>query len=151
MPDQPLLSLADFPVTGYDKIRYGDTDRQGHVNNANFATFLETGRVDIIYNPEYRILAEGASFVIASLHLDFIREMTWPGRVDIGTGVLRIGNSSMRLAQGLFQKDQLVAYAESVIVQVDDQTGKGKPLSPAARSILAGWQMTIPGREDGKP
>jgi acyl-CoA thioester hydrolase len=151
MPDQTLLSLTDFPVTGYDKIRYGDTDRQGHVNNANFATFLETGRVGIIYNPEYRILAEGTSFVIASLHLDFIREMTWPGRVDIGTGVLRIGNSSMRLAQGLFQKDQLVAYAESVIVQVDDQTGKGKPLSPAARSILAGWQMTIPGREDEKP
>lgn len=150
MPDKTLLSLADFPCTGYDKIRYADTDRQGHVNNANFATFLETGRVDIIYNPKYRILADGASFVIASLHLDFIREMTWPGRVDIGTGVLHIGKSSMRLAQGLFQKDQLVAYAESVIVQVDDQTGKGKPLSPPARSILAGWQMTIPGREDGK-
>lgn len=133
------LRLEDFPVTGYDKIRFGDTDRQGHVNNANFATFLETGRVDIIYNPEHRILADGSSFVIASLHLDFIREMTWPGRVDIGTGVLRIGNSSMRLVQSLFQDEQHIAYAESVIVQVNDRTKKSHPLTTDAKSILQQW------------
>jgi acyl-CoA thioester hydrolase len=37
-------SLRDFAVYSVDKLRYGDTDRQGHVNNAVFATFLETGR-----------------------------------------------------------------------------------------------------------
>lgn len=37
------LSLEDFPLRTYDKIRYADTDQQGHVNNAVFATFLETG------------------------------------------------------------------------------------------------------------
>lgn len=144
MPERTHLTLADFPLTGYDKIRYGDTDRQGHVNNANFATFLETGRVDVIYNPDYRILAKGASFVIASLQLDFIREMMWPGRVDIGTGVLHIGNSSIRLAQGLFQDTQPLAYAESVIVQVNDRAGKSQPLSPDARSILQKWLMESP-------
>ncbi|HDG9121136.1 TPA: acyl-CoA thioesterase, partial [Pseudomonas aeruginosa] len=44
--------LKDFPIHSSDKIRYADTDRQGHVNNAVFATFLETGRVEIIYDPE---------------------------------------------------------------------------------------------------
>lgn len=37
--------LKDFPSVTFDKIRYGDTDRQGHVNNAVFSAFLETGRV----------------------------------------------------------------------------------------------------------
>ncbi len=42
------LSLADFPFQTYDKVRYADTDRQGHVNNAAFATFLETTTVSVI-------------------------------------------------------------------------------------------------------
>jgi acyl-CoA thioester hydrolase len=35
------LELKDFPLTSIDKIRYSDTDRQGHVNNAVFASYLE--------------------------------------------------------------------------------------------------------------
>lgn len=30
-------ALADFPFQTFDKVRYADTDRQGHVNNAAFA------------------------------------------------------------------------------------------------------------------
>jgi acyl-CoA thioester hydrolase len=33
-------ALEDFPFQTFDKVRYADTDRQGHVNNAAFATFL---------------------------------------------------------------------------------------------------------------
>ena len=61
------LPLSDFPLKTYDKIRYADTDRQGHVNNAVFSTFLETGRVEFLYHPELPIHSEEASFVIASL------------------------------------------------------------------------------------
>lgn len=31
------MTLADFPLQTFDKVRYADTDRQGHVNNAGFA------------------------------------------------------------------------------------------------------------------
>jgi len=62
------LKLADFPLKTFDKVRYVDTDRQGHVNNALFASFLETGRVEVLYNSEYPILSDGSSFVIVSLH-----------------------------------------------------------------------------------
>ncbi|MET3446565.1 hypothetical protein [Ralstonia sp. 1138] len=27
-------SLSDYPLHSTDKLRYGDTDRQGHINNA---------------------------------------------------------------------------------------------------------------------
>ena len=96
------LKLNDFPLKTFDKVRYADTDRQGHVNNATFATFLETGRVEVLYNPEYPLLSKGSSFVIASLKLDFLREIRWPGQVDTGTGILKIGNSSIKMLQKLF-------------------------------------------------
>lgn len=135
------LKLSDFPLVTFDKIRYADTDRQGHVNNANFSSFLETGRVEVLYNPDYPILATGASFVIASLKLNFRREITWPGQVDIGTGLSKIGNSSMVIYQQLFQNGERVADAETVIVQVDDGTGRGKSLSEAAKAKLSAWLL----------
>lgn len=45
------LTLADFPFTSFDKLRYCDTDKQGHVNNAVFSTFLETGRAEFLLDP----------------------------------------------------------------------------------------------------
>lgn len=135
------LTLNDFPQQTYDKIRYADTDRQGHVNNAVFSTFLETGRTAFLFHPEHPILDKGASFVIASLHLDFIKEITWPGRVDIGTGVVRIGNSSLTLWQQLFQHNQCVASAKTVVVQVDDATGRSRPLTEEAKAQLGNWAL----------
>lgn len=135
------MKFKDFPLQAHDKIRYADTDRQGHVNNAVFSTFLETGRVEILYNPAHPIKVQDTSFVIASLKLDFLNELQWPGQVDIGTGILKIGNSSLLLSQALFQQGQCVAQAETVIVQVHNDKKGSAPLSEQAKGILAQWVM----------
>jgi acyl-CoA thioester hydrolase len=132
-------TIDTFPLKAFDKVRYADTDRQGHVNNAVFPTFLETGRVEFLYNPTLPILSEGASFVIASLNLNFLDEIIWPGHVEIGTGILKIGNSSVKIFQQLFHDGKCVADAETVIVQVDNASGRGKPLSAEARALLEQW------------
>lgn len=135
------LHLEDFPLQTFDKVRYADTDRQGHVNNSVFSTFLETGRVEAMYDPEFDILAQNASFVIAALKLDFLREITWPGQVAIGTGILSIGNSSIKFHQQLFQNSKCVARAETVIVQIDNDRRKSSPLTDNAREILSHWLL----------
>jgi len=134
-------ALEDFPFRTFDKVRYADTDRQGHVNNAAFSTFLETGRVEFLYDPQNPLAADNASFVIADLNLKFLSEINWPGRVDIGTGVIRLGNSSISLFQGLFQEGRCVATAETVVVQMDEQTRRSCPLSDKARAFLDQYQL----------
>ena len=129
------LRLDDYPLRSQDKLRYGDTDRQGHINNAVFSTFLETGRVEMIYDGKTSLADEGCSFVIARLELDFVTEMLWPGRVDIGSGVIAIGRSSLRMEQALFQEGRLVAVGETVMVQVNDVTRRSQGFSE--RLILA--------------
>lgn len=134
--DRRHLTIDDFPFRTFDKLRYSDTDRQGHVNNAVFSTFLETGRVEFLYDSENALMADGASFVIAALNLNFLAEVHWPGQVEIGTGVLKVGNSSLTLRQDLFQKGRCVATAETVIVQMDDDSRKAYPLTDEARTFL---------------
>jgi len=129
-------SLVFFPLQTKDKVRYGDTDRQGHVNNAIFSQFFETGRVELLYHPDRPLYATGCSFVIVSSKVDFIREIVWPGMVDIGTVVLRLGNSSVTFGQVIFQNEKLVATCESVIVQVENGTSLSKPLSPETKNVL---------------
>ena len=65
------LQLHDFPSVSFDKLRYRDTDSQGHVTNAVFSSFLETGRVEILYNNSVAALPPQAFVVIASIKIDF--------------------------------------------------------------------------------
>ena len=137
---QTPTSLSDYPVRTHDKLRYADTDRQGHVNNAVFATMLETGRVEVLYAADGPLHEEGCSFVIASLHLDFHGEITWPGQVEIGTRVASTGRSSVTLDQALFQDGRCAATGRTVIVQVNDGTRRSHPLGAAAVRRLASLQ-----------
>lgn len=139
------LCLEDFPSRSFDKLRYGDTDRQGHVNNAVFSTLLETGRVELVYDGQSPMTDAGCSFVIARLSLDFIGELLWPGRVDVGTRVRSIGRSSIRMEQALFQNNRLVAKAETVIVQVSDTTRRAQPLSDRLVARFAPFLQPLPG------
>lgn len=145
MPDdasKPDLSRADsYAHWTRDILRYADTDRQGHVNNAVFATFLESGRVSILYDPNRPLAPEGSSFVIARLVLDFRAEIRWPNEVAIGTMVLRLGRSSLTFGQGLFVDKQCVAVAETVIVLMDEETRKSRPLPESARAELGKWLL----------
>jgi len=133
-----LLPLDGYALRTFDTLRYGDTDRQGHVNNAVFSTFLESGRVALLYNPDAQWADPEAAFVIARLVLDFRDEVNWPGRIDIGTRVASVGRSSLTLHQGLFQDGRCVATAETVIVHMDETTRRSKPLSDTAVRCLNG-------------
>lgn len=140
MPDD--LAITDFPLRARDKLRYGDTDRQGHVNNAVFSTFLETGRVELIYGQAHRLVEPGTAFVLARLELDFRAELLWPGEVEIGTRIVSVGRSSVRLEQAIFQGERCVASGLSVIVQMDEATRKARPFSETVREQLE--QLAVP-------
>lgn len=131
---------ADYPHRTFDKLRYSDTDRQGHVNNAVFATFLETGRVDLLFDRDRGVPGPDMEFVLASVSLSYLAEVTYPGEVWIGTRIARIGNSSIGLSQGLFQNDTLVATAESTVVQVSNVTHRSAPFTEPGLTYLRSLQ-----------
>lgn len=133
----PLPTLSDFPLKTFDTIRFGDTDQQGHVNNAVFSSYLETGRSQMLIGPGHRAAPAGLSFVIVRLVLDYRAEITWPGTVDIGTRISRLGRSSVDIVQGLFQDGVCVATADTVLVLFDPVSRRAAELPPESREFLA--------------
>lgn len=150
MPQPSPPAWTDFPLTTFDKLRYNDTDRQGHINNAVFATLLETGRVELLYAPDGALHDPGCAFVIASLSLQFLKEINWPGQVDIGTGVAEVGRSSFTLTQGLFQNSQCVATAQTTIVQMNESTRRSHPLSAHTVARLNALRLVPPPEGPGR-
>ncbi len=128
MPNLP--SLDAFPFLSHDKLRYSDTDKQGHVNNAVFSTLLETGRVEFLDHQSGLLDTPGKVIVIARLVLDYRGEIFWPGEVQTGTRVGKIGRSSLSFDQAIFQNRLCVATAETVIVQIDQASRRSAPFSP---------------------
>ena len=76
--------------------------------------------------------------MIVSQQLQFHAEIHWPGRVDIGTRVSRIGRSSITLEQALFQNGARKASATTVIVQMNETTRRSAPLTDDAIERLEG-------------
>ena len=136
-----LPRLAEFPSWVPDIIRFADIDRQGHVNNAVYSTYLETGRVAIIYDPEHGFQVEGATSVLARLEIDFRRELHWPGTVEIGTAVAEIGRSSYTLLQAVFHAGDCAATGRATMVLIDQGTRRAKLLPPELIERLQQYQL----------
>jgi acyl-CoA thioester hydrolase len=117
-------------------IRYGDLDPQGHVNNAVFSTFFETGRVTLFRDPANALLVAGCNFVLARSEIDFLRELHWPGQVEIGTKVASIGRSSYVVAQAIFRDGVCAATGRSTIVLINEATRRSHPLPDHAVARL---------------
>lgn len=144
MSDDPitLTERASFRTWTQDKLRYADTDRQGHINNAVFATFFESGRVAFLYDPKVPLAPPGCEFVIARLVIDFRNELRWPGTVDIGSVVIGVGRSSITVGQGIFSGDACVATGETVVVLTDATTRRSTPLPEDVRARFAALSGT---------
>ena len=135
----------DFPHRTVETIRFGDLDRQNHINNAVFATHFESGLVIILYGEEYGLIVPGASFVLARLAIDFLGEMHWPGNVEIGTAIRRVGNSSLGLDQALFVNGVCVATAENTLVLIDKTIRKPLPFTPEHAARIRAAAPAAPG------
>lgn len=141
MPAIPTRPLDAYPARAVERLRYGDTDRQGHVNNAVYAALFETGRVDMLFDPAAPVAPPGAQFVIVRLTIEFRRELLWPGTVEIGTGVSRVGNKSIGLEQTLWRDGEVAAAAESVLAIMDDRTRRAIAIPDATRAALEHWRL----------
>jgi len=126
-PDVALTDRSGFTFWHEDVLRFGDLDRQNHVNNVAFATFCESGRVRFIDTIARPLLDPTDLFALVKITIDYHHEVRFPGAVEVGTRLTRLGRSSVGFGQGLFNEGRCVATAEAVVVLMDGTTRKSKP------------------------
>lgn len=120
-------------------LRFGDQDRQGHINNAVYSTLFECNRVAFQSTSGHLALEEGQAIVIAAIAIDFLRELHWPATVTICLGVSNVGNSSFDFSQEIWLGETRIARARSTQVIIDKQTRQSMRLSEKQRRQLGLW------------
>ena len=120
------------PVT----IRYSDQDSMGHVNNCAYAAYAEAGRTMFLGGLLDSEMHPSIDFILASVKIDYLKEIYYPGSVNIGTRILKLGTKSMTLGTGMFLDGEAVAIAESVNLFFDMKTRKTIPIPDDIRAQL---------------
>ena len=130
--------IEDFPHRAMDVIRLGDLDHQGHVNNAVYCTYFETGRVHFMRDVFGGLRFGDRNFVVARVEINYLRELHWPGTLDCCTGVERIGASSVTYAQATFHEGVCAASGRTTMVFIDRTTRRSTPMSDDIVALLRG-------------
>tara|TARA_R110002074_G_scaffold145034_1_gene293138 strand:- start:12148 stop:12624 length:477 start_codon:yes stop_codon:yes gene_type:complete len=115
-PDIDLKSKDSFCFWTPVSIRFSDQDPLGHINNVAYAAYIEAGRTMFIGGLLDADKHPDIDFVLAKVTIDYIKEAYYPGTVDVGTRVIRVGNKSITTGYGVFVGDDCVATSESVNV-----------------------------------
>ena len=119
-----------------DILRFADVDSNGHLNNVKFFEFCQESRVSLFRAVGAHDGEDGRAWMIAALSIEFLGQVHAPGNIETGTLVLKFGNSSLKLGQGIFNSGRCAATAEMTMVRVDLQTGKPFPIEPILRERL---------------
>ena len=139
-PPKPVPQLADYPHRVAEIVRFGDLDPQGHVNQAVFSTYFESGRVAMFRDKSLGIGVPGATFVLVRIEINYMKELHWPGRIEVGTGVAEFGRTSFTAAQAIFHDGVCVAAGRATLVCIDLATRKARQLPEDAVARLSQWK-----------
>lgn len=140
-PARHTPRIEDFPHKALEIVRLGDLDHQNHVNNAVFATYFETGRVHFMRDTFGGLRFGDKNFVVARLELNYLRELHWPGTLDVCTGVERIGGSSVTYAQATFHNGECAASGRTTMVFIDRNTRRSTPMTDDILALLRAKMM----------
>lgn len=135
-PEPYRLDLATYPRCKPVPIRFADVDMFRHLNNVATGQFYEEARFELLAEARERVPKEDrGALVVASVNTSFLGQARYPGVIDVGTGILRIGERSLVIAQGLFVGGRCIGIADSVIVSTGPEGAA--PIADPIRQFLS--------------
>jgi acyl-CoA thioester hydrolase len=138
--DKRLQDRSIYPHWCSDTVRFSDQDAAGHINNVALCAYLETARLTFMRDLGLMgDTAEGTRGISAGMTVSFLAESHWPGKVDLGTGVIRIGASSITVGSAAFKDGVCIAAAEMTVVRLKGK--KPHPIDASLRHALEKYRL----------
>jgi acyl-CoA thioester hydrolase len=123
-----------------DHVRFSDLDPLGHVNNNSIGQYFENARAALFMKITPNWPHRDQLFLLARTAVDFRHELHMPASLFIGSGVLRVGRTSLTLSNALYREEKKaengIAYCESVSVLIDQRTRKPVEVPDELRRVF---------------
>ena len=137
--------MSEFRFFHPIEVRYGDLDPQGHLNNAKYLTFFETGRIN--YFTHLGIFTPGQSFldvnvIMAEARVTFLAAVEYGTPVKVGVRTSKMGNKSMTVDQNIVHAEtgEVLATGQVILVAYDYRTKESVPIPDVMRKKIAEFE-----------
>ena len=108
--------ITNFKFQHSLKTRWRDSDAFRHINNATYLSYIEDARLELMRR--WGITQDGESVIVASVKIDYYKQVIHPTKLIIGQRVSRIGNKSFDITSVVFNENTKESICESVITIV---------------------------------
>ncbi|NLV77823.1 MAG: acyl-CoA thioesterase [Rhodococcus sp.] len=116
------------------EVRWGDSDRLGHVNNAKIVEYMQEARVKFLHSAG----SVGGAVVVRRMDAEFllpVKDDSAPVTVEVE--VLHLGTTSYTLRHSVLDRDgRLCVRGDAVLVGFDMRAETSRPLDAAERALL---------------
>jgi acyl-CoA thioester hydrolase len=109
------------------RVRYQETDGQGRLHHANYFTYFEQGRTELLRaagNTYRQIEAEGLMLVVSEITCRYFRPADYDDVLRLRTRVVEAHGARVVHEYQVFKGDQLVAEGRSTVACINRQ---GRP------------------------
>ena len=108
--------IEDFSFTHKIKTRWKDLDAFRHINNAVFLSYIEDARIVLL--KRWKINYAEKSLIVASVIIDYLKQVKHPASLIIGQKVSRLGNKSFDIYSVVFVRGEANPVCISTITSV---------------------------------
>jgi YbgC/YbaW family acyl-CoA thioester hydrolase len=138
------MNREEFRFLHRLRVRWAEVDMQKIVFNAHYLMYFDTAVADY-----WRALAmpyeEAMHLLQGDIYLkkgtvEFHASARMDDRLDVGLKCSRVGNSSMLFTGAIFRGEDLLITCELVYVFADPATQTSRPVPPALRAMLTGYE-----------
>ena len=109
-------NITNFKFQHSLKTRWKDSDAFRHINNAVYLSYIEDARLELLRR--WKITQDGKSVIVASVKIDYYKQVIHPTELIIGQRVSRIGNKSFDITSVVFNKNTNECICKSIITIV---------------------------------
>ena len=142
---------GDFAHRHLVEVRLADTDAMGHVNNANYLTYVEIARVAYYERVTGNLLPIGVhgaeeGMILAEIRMTYRNPAFFGETLTIESRIERIGRTSFGMAHRItapesrVAKARLIAVADSTLVAYDYQQECPIPVPDEWRAAMEAFE-----------
>ncbi len=142
------MNRQDFRFFHRLRVRWAEVDMQKIVFNAHYLMYIDTAvaeywrRLAMPYESAMHLL--GGDTYVKKATVEFHASARMDDRLDVALRCGRIGTSSMVFEAAIFRADELLISCELIYVFADPATQTSKPVPPALRALLTGYEAGEP-------
>lgn len=123
------------------RVRYSETDAQGIVNNANYLSYFEVGRVEWLraIGLSYKALEKkGYGFVVVEVHALYKKAAFFDDKLTLRTELVELKRASLRFSYALLRGEEVIATGYTRHGCVDLVTGRARRMPPELDAYRTG-------------